>query len=111
MPQRAFWAGGLSGAEWRLRSWPYIQPFIFPLVMKNLPACLLGVALLSLGLAVQAQTTPVAPSKAQPAKPLRHPSRPAAPKGEAYGGPFIKDTAAFRRSGRPADGPNRHPRK
>lgn len=79
--------------------------------MKNLPACLLGVALLSLGLAVQAQTTPVAPSKAQPAKPLRHPSRPAAPKGEAYGGPFIKDTAAFRRSGRPADGPNRHPRK
>ena len=79
--------------------------------MKNLPACLLGVALLSLGLAAQAQTTPVAPSKAQPAKPLPPPSRPAAPRGKAYGAPLIKDTAAFRRSGRPADGPNRLPRK
>lgn len=78
--------------------------------MKNLPACLLGVALLSLGLAAQAQTTPIAP-KAQPAKPLPPPSRPAAPRGKAYGAPLIKDTAAFRRSGRPADGPNRLPRK
>ena len=79
--------------------------------MKSLSACLLGVALLSLCWTAQAQTTPATQSKTPPAKPLPRPKGTAAPKGKAYGAPFIKDTAAFRRSGRPADGPNRLPRK
>ena len=79
--------------------------------MKNLSICLLGLVLLGTCMTAQAQTRPVDSSKAQPAKLLRHPSRPDAPKGKAYGATRIKDTAAFRRSGRPADGPNRIQRK
>ncbi|GAB3872019.1 hypothetical protein GCM10028824_21910 [Hymenobacter segetis] len=65
-------------------------------------------ALLSFCWTARAQTTPATPPKTQPVKPLPYPKGAAAPKGKAYGAPFIKDTAAFRRSGRPADAvPNR----
>ncbi|WP_460608797.1 hypothetical protein [Hymenobacter terrigena] len=75
--------------------------------MKSVSACLLGVALLSLCWTAQAQTTPATQPKTPPVKPMPRPKSAAAPKGKAYGAPLIKDTAAFRRSGRPADGPNR----
>jgi hypothetical protein len=79
--------------------------------MNSVSACLLGVALLSFCLTAQAQTIPATQPKSPPVKPLPRPKGAAAPKGKAYGAPLIKDTAAFRRSGRPADGPNRLPRK
>jgi len=71
--------------------------------MKNLPTFLLGAALLSYCLAASAQTRPATQPKTPPGKPLPRPTGAAAPKGRVYGAPLIKDPAAFRRSGRPAD--------
>ena len=106
---------GLAGGAWYFRlagrrllnggsgHGQYIQPFILHFVMKNIPDFLLCVMLLSFSLAAQGQTVPTTQSKAQSVKPLPRPKGAAVPKGKAYGAPLIKDTAAFRRSGRPAD--------
>ena len=80
--------------------------------MKNLPACLLGLALLRLGLAAQGQTTPAAQPKNPPAKSTPRPTGPAPKPRATFSTPLIKDTAAFgqkfRRYSRPADAvPNR----
>jgi len=71
--------------------------------MKNIPSFLLSVALLSLCLVAQAQTTPALQSKTQLVKPLPRIKGTVVRQSKAYGAPLIKDTAAFRRSGRPAD--------
>ena len=81
----------------------YIQPFILHFVMKNIPAFLLCVIFLSLCLVAQAQTMPALQPKIHSVKPLPRIKGTVVRKGKAYGAPFIKDTAAFRRSGRPAD--------
>ncbi len=70
--------------------------------MKPAPSFLLGLALMGLGLSAPAQTAPK--PKTQPAKSVPRTKGAAAQKRTAYGPPFIKDTAAFLRSGRPADG-------
>ncbi|HEX8503876.1 MAG TPA: hypothetical protein VF630_00805 [Hymenobacter sp.] len=64
--------------------------------------------LLCFGLTASAQTTPAPLPQAQPVKEARRPAG-TAPKPRTNLTPvFIKDTAAFRRSGRPADAvPNR----
>ncbi len=73
--------------------------------MKPTSPFLLGLALLGLCVATQAQTTPK--PKTQPVKPGPR-TKGAAQKRTAYAPPFTTDTAAFRRSGRPADAvPNR----
>jgi len=73
--------------------------------MKPASAFLLGLALMGLCVAAQAQTTP--PPKTQPVKSGPR-TKGVAQKRTAYAPPLITDTAAFRRSGRPADAvPNR----
>jgi len=71
--------------------------------MNLAPSFLLGLALLGLGLSAPAQTSPASQPKTRPGKGAPRPTGPAAQKRTAYATPFFKDTAAFRRSGRPAD--------
>jgi hypothetical protein len=74
--------------------------------MKPASSFLLGLALMGLYVAAQSQTIPK--SKTQPMKPMPRTKGTAAQKRTAYAPPFTTDTAAFRRSGRPADAvPNR----
>ncbi|WP_046247229.1 hypothetical protein [Hymenobacter terrenus] len=72
--------------------------------MKHVPSFLLGLVLMSLCVVAQAQTTPAPQPKNQPVKSEPRPQGSAAQKHAAQAPSFIKDTAAFRRSGRPADG-------
>ena len=69
--------------------------------MKSASSFLLGLALLG-GLAAQAQTTPA--PKTQLVKPAPRPKATAAKNRPVYAHSLFKDTAAFRRSGRPTDG-------
>jgi len=79
----------------------YIHQSAIPLVMKSTPFFLIGLALLSLCGAASAQTTPSAPSKST--KRGAHQVSTPASKRTAFALPYKLDTAALRRSGRPAD--------
>jgi hypothetical protein len=78
----------------------YIHLSTVPLVMKSTPFILVSLALFSLCGTVSAQTTPSTPSK--PTKGT-HPIGKPAPRRTASPLAYKMDTAAFRRSGRPAD--------
>ena len=77
--------------------------------MQRTPFYLLGLMFLSLSWPASAQTRPVLAPKAHPGKGVPRPNGAAAPKRTAPALAVKMDTAAFRRSGRPADGPNRIP--
>jgi len=80
----------------------YLHPFTFPLVMKFNPLFLLGMMLVAFCGPATAQTTPPPAPNARPGKGVSHPKRAAAPPRTVS--VVTLDTAAFRRSGRPADG-------
>ena len=77
--------------------------------MQRTPLYLLGFVFLSLSWPASAQTRPVPAPKAHLGKGMPRPNGAAAPKRTATALAIKMDTAAFRRSGRPADGPNRIP--
>ncbi|HEX8327139.1 MAG TPA: hypothetical protein VF629_06345 [Hymenobacter sp.] len=76
--------------------------------MKPVPAFLLGMALLALFGSASAQTTPPAAPKTPVGKGAPLPKKAAAPARTASA--VKMDTAAFRRSGRPADHIRTRPR-
>ena len=81
----------------------YLHPFTFSLVMKLNPHFLLGMALVALCGSASAQTTPTPSLNTTPEKGAQHPKRAATPPRTASMAAVKLDTAAFRRSGRPAD--------
>lgn len=70
--------------------------------MKPIFSFLLGLVLMGGSLAAPAQTAPA--PKNRLVKPVLRPQSAASPNRTAYAHSFLKDTAAFRRSGRPIDG-------
>jgi len=82
----------------------YLHPFTFPLVMKFNLLFLLGMTLVALYSPASAQTTPTPVPNARPGKGVPHPKRAATPPRTTSVSAGKIDTAAFRRSGRPADG-------
>ncbi|WP_460623759.1 hypothetical protein [Hymenobacter tenuis] len=71
--------------------------------MKHAPAFLLGLTLLALCGPASAQTTPTPAPNTPLGKGVPHPKRAAASPRTAPVSAVKMDTAAFRRSGRPAD--------
>ncbi len=71
--------------------------------MKFTPIFLVGLTLVSLCGPAFGQTTPTRQSKAHPAKGMPRPQRVATPTHTGSALAIKMDTAAFRRSGRPAD--------
>jgi hypothetical protein len=71
--------------------------------MKPNPLFLLGLTLVALCGPASAQTTPTPSPNTSPGKGVAHPKRTAAPLRTAAKSAVKIDTAAFRRSGRPAD--------
>lgn len=80
----------------------YIHPFTVPLPMKFSPFFLVGLALFLRCGAAAAQTTPA--PRPNPAKAGARPVGAAALPRPRFARAYKLDTAAFRRSGRPADG-------
>jgi hypothetical protein len=70
---------------------------------------LVGLVFLSFSWPASAQTRPAPASNTHLGKGVPRPNGAAAPKRTAPSLAVKMDTAAFRRSGRPADGPNRLP--
>ena len=71
--------------------------------MKPDPLFLLGLTLVALCGPAAAQTTPTPAPTSPPGKGVPHPKRAAAPPRTVSGWAVKIDTAALRRSGRPAD--------
>jgi len=71
--------------------------------MKHAPCILIGLVLLGFCMPARAQTAPMPLPKAQPDKSASHPTGTPAQQRTDYAPIGKIDTAAFRRSGRPAD--------